>query len=119
MSSLIDQLARAKKELAALKAGFAGDEKRFTQATTTVQQFTLTVTKPLTITVDFDQPDFPQLFVSTYNNTTATDYGSNLFDRKDLYEWRMGLGIAANNYTFTCLLLSENAPTLFTLVQDP
>lgn len=119
MSSLNEQIARAKKELVALKTGFAGNEQRFTQSTATEQQFTLTVTKPLTITVVFDEPDFPQLFVSAYNNTTATPYSDNLFVRKNLYVWRMGLGIPANNYTFTCLLLSESAPTSFTLVQDP
>ena len=119
MSNLIEQIAAAQKELNAIKAGFAGDKKRFSQATITEQTFTLTVIKPLTITVAFEKPDFPQLYVSTYNNTIGSAYAENLFDRKTLYQWRMGLNIVADNYTFSCTLLSEQTPTLFTLVQDP
>lgn len=119
MYDLATQIAVAKKELAALKAGFAGDERRFKQSTVTIQTFTLTVTKPVTVTVSFPRPDFPQLYSSLYNNTTATQYAGNPLERKDFYEWRLGLDIANDNYTFTCMLLSEQTPTTFTLVQDP
>lgn len=119
MSSLDVGLATIATELNALKAGFAGGQAQFRTSTVTVELFTLTVTKPLTITVAFSQPDFPQLYTSTYNNTTSFLYVGNTFQRKDLYQWRMGFQLAPENYTFTCLLLSENPPTSFTLVQDP
>lgn len=119
LSDLISRIVYAKRELAALKAGFSGDERRFSEAVITQQSFTLNITKPLTVTVAFPNQDFPQLYTSVYDNTSGIPYGANLFDRKNLYQWRMGLSIAAHNYTITAVLLSEQTPTSFVLVQDP
>lgn len=118
MSDIATKIAQIQKELIALKTGFAGDERRFTASTVTEQSFTLSPTKPLRIIVDFEYTDFPQLFTQTYSNTSSFAYQGNLFTRKNLYEWWLGWTLPNENYTFTCTLLSEKPPTLFTLVED-
>lgn len=122
MSDIAQQIAVAKKELQAIKTGFAGGEDRFFPSVATAQTFVIAVTdRPIVISATFAETDFPQLFASV----SLTIGGPPIvlqykaFDRKTLYAWRMTeyWGSAAT-YTIQCALLSQRAPLTFTCVAE-
>lgn len=110
MSDFVARVARANKELAALKAGFAGGEKQFYPATVTQQTFNIYSGSPLLIRVGFAKQDFPQLY--TFINVTGG--GPGLFIRKNFYEWRCRNALFTT-ITVDCVLLSQEPPTSFTI----
>lgn len=123
MSNIVEQIAYARKELQAIKTGFAGDEQRFFPSVTTSQTFVITVTdKPIVIAATFAKNDFPQLFASVSLVIGAAPpvvLQYKAFDRETLYSWRMAeyWGSAAT-YTIQCMLLSQRAPATFTCVGE-
>lgn len=119
LSNIATRIANAKRELLALKAGFAGDEQRFFTATATEETFNISSNDPIIIRADFEYRDFPQLYVRAQYTVGAFPpvlFNYDPFVRTNLYEWRMSeetSGVA--NWTINAVLVSQRTPTLFTI----
>lgn len=122
MSNLIDQVAYAQKELVAIKAGLSGNQQRFLPTVATSQTFLITVNdKPVVISATFALDDFPQLYAAVQYTTGGLPVilQYKAFRRQSLYSWRMteawGLSV---DYTINCTLISQRAPTTFTIAAE-
>ena len=121
MSDIAKQIAYAEKELAAIKAGFSGDEKRFFPAIATPATFNITSDNPIIISASFAYQDFPQLYarVSYTSGGPPVILNYKAFIRKSLYSWRMcEEQLAPVNYTIECILVSQRAPTSFVVSEE-
>lgn len=119
MSSITKQIANAKRELQAIKAGFGGDKDRFFPAVATSATFLRDSTdKPIVIEATFDSDDFPQLYAAvslTISIPAPIILQYKAFERKTLYSWRMvEYWGATAHYTINATLLSQRPPTTFT-----
>jgi hypothetical protein len=105
-------MATAKKELDAIKAGFASGQQQWEAATLTTATFIVAFSTPLVITATFADDDFPLLF-------TDADAGGGIHVinpalRKSLYQWHIHSTGVLQNWTIAATLLSWNAPLTFT-----
>lgn len=117
LSSVPQEIADIKRELAAIKAGFKGTPVEFTGATLTSQSFTITPTTSMIITVDFEYTEYPELYVSGVRLLPSAVIYVGYAHRRSLYEWYIEYDVAFGTVRWDCLLISENPPTLFTLTQ--
>lgn len=113
MRDIAQALAIARKELNAIKAGFGGDQTRFSVSEITQTSFVLNAIKPVIIRVDFQYQDFPQLYVRGISLDAPLTY-SNLGTQKTLYEWYISPLLHANNQ-LDCTLISQYPPTVFVM----
>lgn len=111
LSDLVAQIAYAKKELAAIKAGFTGDETRFDTATVTTQVFSgVNSTHANVIRVDFPYQDFPQFYVEGSDSFPAIYHDLGI--RKNLYEFFIPK-LLGSSASLTVTLISQYTPTVF------
>lgn len=117
MSDLITDVADARRELNAIKAGFSGTSAMFTGATITSQSFNTVPTTGMLITVDFEYTDFPDMNITGIRSlpSPAVIIGRGI--RRSLYEWYIEYEALFGTIRWDCILTSENPPTLFTLVE--
>jgi hypothetical protein len=122
LSDLITRIAKAKKELIALKAGFGGDQQRFLPTVATQATFNITSSKALIIRATFAHDDFPQLYAAvsfTIGAAPPVILQYKAFIRKSYYEWRYcEEWIGTPNYTIVCTLVSQRAPTSFVILEE-
>lgn len=114
MSNIATEIADIQRELLAMKAGFSGDYNTFTGQTVTIQNFILTPTRPMIVTVDFEYREFPEIIITGFSIPPGTVY-TGYQQRYNLYQWYVPYNVAFGNMKFECVLFSENPPTLFTL----
>lgn len=117
MSDLITDVADIQRELLAIKTGFSGTPAMFTGATVTTQSFNITPTTSMIITVDFEYLDYPDIFITGVRSlpTPAVLVGRGI--RRSLYEWYIEYEAIFGTVRWDCYLISEHAPTVFTLAQ--
>lgn len=120
MYDVIGQTRRIQRELLALKSGFRGSQKQFFDSVVTTKTFYVTSDTTMRINLTFPYTDFPQLYVTVWDDPKGTDpYAPYITQRSGLYEWRIYTSAPTANYIVECVCISENTPTTFLLTVDP
>ena len=117
MSSLTEEIADAQRELLAIKSGFSGTSAMFTGSTVTSRSFTLTPTTSMLIAVAFEYKEYPEMYVTGQRLAPTSAVLPGYAQRRSLYEWYIEYQPIFGTVQWDCILISEHAPTSFTLVE--